>query len=240
MWEFSRPGGPVVFDFRMGRERAGPEQFLRHFKGKLQCDGYAAYDKLGEDIVYAGCWSHVRRGFHKAHLLAPTDLVPLELLDRIGRMYQVEEQARMEQLTPEQRRVLRQENSRSLVESFKERIIAVRQTALPKSKLGKACDYTLGQWERLLVFLDDGRVEIDNNWCENAIRPIALGRKNWLHIGSEQAGPKIAAIASVMETCKRLGVNIRAYLADVLPKLPEWPISHVAELSPLTWKPLPK
>ena len=240
IWEFSRPGGPVVFDFRMGRGREGPEEFLRHFEGTLQCDGYAAYDKLGKAIRYAGCWAHVRRGFHQAHLLAPADLVPLELLDRIGKLYQIEEQARIERLSAEQRLALRQEKSRPLIESLKLRIIEVRQAALPQSKLGKACDYALGQWERLVVFLEDGRVEIDNNWCENAIRPIALGRKNWLHIGSEQAGPKIATIASVVETCRRLGINLRAYLSDVLPKLPESPISRVAELSPLRWKPRPQ
>lgn len=237
MWEFSRPGGPVVFDFRMGRSREGPAEFLRNFEGTLQCDGYSAYDKLGQGIGYAGCWAHVRRAFHQAHLLAPADLVPLELLDRIGKLYQVEEQAREQELSAAQRLALRQEKSRPLMTSLQERITQVRQSVLPKSKLGKACDYALGQWERLLVFLGDGRIEIDNNWCENAIRPIALGRKNWLHIGSEQAGPKIAAIASITETCRRLSINLRAYLTDVLPKLPEWPISRIAELSPLIWKP---
>ena len=98
------------------------------------------------------------------------------------------------------------------------------------------CDYALGQWERLEVFLTNGLVEIDNNWCEGAMRPVALGRKNWLHIGSEQAGPKVAAIISIVETCRRLGVNLREYLADVLPKLGDWPVSRVAELTPSAWK----
>ena len=107
---------------------------------------------------------------------------------------------------------------------------------LPASQLAKACDYAMGQWTRLQVFLNHGHVEIDNNWCENAIRPLALGRKNWLHIGSEEAGPRVAAIASIFETCRRLDINPRTYLLKVLPQLPEWPIDRVAELSPMSWK----
>ncbi|HEY5812164.1 MAG TPA: transposase, partial [Terrimicrobiaceae bacterium] len=93
----------------------------------------------------------------------------------------------------------------------------------------------LGQWTRLMVYAGHGEVEIDNNWCENAIRPVALGRKNWLHIGSEEAGPRVAAIASVMETCRRLGINARDYLLDVLPRLADWPASKVSELTPAAW-----
>ena len=102
--------------------------------------------------------------------------------------------------------------------------------------MAQACDYTLGQWSRLEEFLKDGVLEIDNNWCEGAIRPLALGRKNWLHIGSEQAGPKVAAIASIVETCRRLDINLRKYLKDVLPKLGDWPAKRVAELTPTAWK----
>ena len=86
------------------------------------------------------------------------------------------------------------------------------------------------------MFLKNGEVEIDNNWCEGAMRPVALGRKNWLHIGSEEAGPKVAAIASIVETCRRLEINLRAYLKEVLPKLGDWPSQRVAELTPAAWK----
>ena len=85
-------------------------------------------------------------------------------------------------------------------------------------------------------YLRDGALEIDNNWCEGAMRPLALGRKNWLHIGSEQAGPKVAAIASIVETCRRLDINLRTHLKDVLPKLGDWPAKRVAELTPAAWK----
>ena len=116
------------------------------------------------------------------------------------------------------------------------RIIEIRQRVLPKSTAGDACNYALNQWSRLLVFLEDGQIEIDNNWCENAIRPVALRRKNWLHIGSELAGPCVAAIMSILETCRRLKLDVRAYLRDVLPKLPGWPIHRVAELTPRAWQ----
>ena len=107
---------------------------------------------------------------------------------------------------------------------------------MPQSALGKACAYALGQWSRLILYTSHGEVEIDNNWCENAMRPVALGRKNWLHIGSEGAGPRIAAIMSVIETCRRMDINVRDYLTDVLPKIPDWPAKKIAELTPMAWK----
>jgi hypothetical protein len=238
MWEFSRPGGPVVFDFQMGRARAGPAEFLRGFKGILQSDGYAAYDKLGEGIEYAACWAHARREFYRAHQLQENDPRPLEILGLIGQMYRLEEQARQAGATPSERLALRQDQTRGLVEELGKRIVNIRAQAdvLPASQLAKACDYTLGQWTRLQLFLNYGHLEIDNNWCENAIRPLAVGRKNWLHIGSEEAGPRVAAIASIFETCRRFNINPRTYLLDVLPQMPECPASRVAELSPMAWK----
>ena len=116
------------------------------------------------------------------------------------------------------------------------RIVATRAAVLPKSGLGRACDYALGQWSRLRVFLDHGQVEADNNWAENAIRPVVLGRKNFLHIGSEWVGPRLAAIWTVYGTCQRLGTSPKAYLRSILPRLADWPASRVAELSPLVWK----
>jgi len=116
---------------------------------------------------------------------------------------------------------------------LRSKIERIALSALPDSNLGKACSYALNQWPRLIVYLENGRIEIDQNECENGMRPIALGRKNWLHLGSEEAGPKIAAILSIFATCKLLKINLRGYLDDVLPKLPDWPASQLAELSPL-------
>jgi transposase len=236
LWQFGRPGGPVVFDFQMGRGREGPETFLRGFTGKLQCDGYRVYDKLGEGIIYVACMAHLRRGFVEASKLAPRNPLPVEILARIGQLYQVEDQARKASLGPEQRLILRQEQSAPILAALQTRLMEIRQQIAPGGKLAQACDYALGQWSRMEEYLKDGRVEIDNNWCEGGMRPLALGRKNWLHIGSPEAGPKVAAIASIVETCRRLDINLRAYLTDVLPKLGDWPSKRVAELTPAAWK----
>lgn len=236
MWEYSVPGGIVIFDFQMGRGRAGPKKFLAGFRGTVQCDGYDAYDDLGPGIVYAGCLAHARRKFVEAAKVAPLDPLPPEVLALFGQIYGVEQEARQAGLDVAQRLALRQQKSRPLMAALKERVVAVRQQATPGGTLAKACDYTINQWSRLNVFLQDGRLEADNNWCEGGLRPLVLGRKNWLHLGSEQAGPKVAAIASIVETCRRLDINLRQYLNDVLPKLGDWPINRIAELTPTAWK----
>lgn len=236
LWEYSVPGGPVVFDFQMGRGREGPRAFLKDFRGKLQSDGYAAYDDLAEGIIHVGCMSHARRGFVDALKVAPKDPVPAEIIDRIGKLYSVEQQARLAGLGPTQRQAARQRLSAPVMDQLKARLVDIRQQIPPGTKLAQACDYALGQWSRLEEYLKDGLLEIDNNWCEGAMRPVVLGRKNWLHIGSQEAGPKIAAIASIVETCRRLDINLRKYLKDVLPKLGDWPANRAAELTPTAWK----
>jgi len=114
-------------------------------------------------------------------------------------------------------------------------IEAARIDALPKSPLAKACNYTLTLWSRLTRFLDYPVLELSNNLAENAIRPIALGRKNWIHLGSKEAGPRVAAIISVVETCRRLKIPVRDYLGSALPGLADFPISRIAELTPTAW-----
>jgi transposase len=235
-WEYSEPGGRVVFDFQMGRGREGPAAFLKGFRGILQSDAYAAYADLGAGMVHAGCLAHVRRGFVEAAKLSPQNPLPPEIVQRIGRLYAIESQARQARLDAAARQALRQSQSAPLMAALKTRLVEIRQQLPPGGKLAQACDYALGQWSRLEVFLENGQVEIDNNWCEGAMRPLALGRKNWLHLGSAEAGPKVAAIASIVETCRRLDINLRAYLTDVLPKLGDWPINRVAELTPTAWK----
>jgi transposase len=236
-FEYSRPHGPVIFDFQMGRGREGPLEFLRGFAGQLQCDAYAGYNAVeNEAIERIGCMTHLRRNFHDAHKLAPEDPLPLEILKTIGSLYQIESQARDAGMNARERLALRQEQSVPLMAGLKTRILEIRQEILPAGALGKACDYALNQWERVERYLRHGHVEIDNNWCENAIRPLALGRRNWLHIGSEGAGPKIAGIISILETCRRLEINVREYLKDVLPGLANRKQSELAELTPMAWK----
>jgi transposase len=236
IWEFSRPGGIVNFEFQMGRGREGPREFLKGFRGKLQSDGYNVYDDLGEGIVYVGCAAHIRRGFVDVAKLKPLDPVPPEIIARFGELYAVEKEAREGHLSPEARLALRQAKSAPVMEALKARLIEIRQQIEPGSKLAQACDYALKQWNRLEEYLRDGQIEIDNNWCEGAIRPLALGRKNWLHVGSPEAGSKIAAIASIAETCRRLDINLRDYLNAVLPKLGDWPANRAGELTPTAWK----
>lgn len=236
IWEFSEPGGRVIFEFVWGRGRDGPREFLKGFRGKLQSDGYGVYDKLGEGIVYVGCLAHARRGFVEMAKLAPLNPVPREVLERFAELYAVEKEAREGGLSAEARLALRQVKSVPVMAALKTKLVEIRQQTAPGGKLSQACDYALGQWSRLEEFLSDGRLEIDNNWCEGAMRPWAVGRKNWLHVGSPEAGPKIAAIGSIVETCRRLDINLRNYLRDVLPKLGQWPINRVAELTPTAWK----
>ena len=236
-FQYSRPGGPVVFDFCMSRAREGPAKFLGDYGGILQCDGYQGYEKIGApDIVRAGCLAHARRKFNDALKLDPQDREAAAVLLLMGKLYAVEKEAREVGATQEQRLAMRQQRSVTLFAELKAKITQIALHALPSSKLAEACQYALNQWARLKVYLQDGRIEIDQNLCENAMRPLALGRKNWLHVGSQEAGPKITAILSVMETCKRLQINLRKYLNEVLPKLPSWPVNNVAALSPLNWK----
>jgi transposase len=236
LWQYSRPGGPVVFDFQMGRSREGPRKFLAEFNGILQCDGYEAYDKIGgEGLIFAGCMAHARRGFVEALKVMSGHKAARQIVRQFGQLYAVEKEAREGKLSHGDRLALRRSRSVPVLAELKENILKVRANELLGSVVGKACNYALNQWERLSVYASHGEVEIDNNWCENAMRPTVIGRKNWLHIGSENAGPRIAAISSVIETCRRLDVNARDYLTDVLPKIPGWPAKRIAELTPASW-----
>lgn len=236
LWQYGRPGGPVVFDFQMGRSREGPKTRLRGFRGWLQSDGYSVYAELGEGIRHAGCLVHARRYYFEAAQLTPSAPEPREMLGLFAQIYAVEKEAREAGLSAQARQELRQARSRPLMETLKQRASEIQKAARPSSKLSEACAYTLSQGERLEAFLNDGLLEADNNLCENGMRPVALGRKNWLHLGDECAGPKVAAILSVFETCRRLKINVREYLTDVLPKLGAWPANRVAELTPMAWK----
>src|SRR6201987_748032 len=214
LWRYSRPRGAVVFDFRMGRQREGPKRFLGNFEGILQTDGYAAYDQVdGAKIVDAACWAHTRRKFFQAVELNPKDQDALGIVAQMDELFAIDAQARKEGLSPQDRQLLRLDKSKPLLEQIKSQIQRARSDALPKSVLAKACNYTLTLWTRLSRFLEHAELELSNNLAENAMRPLALGRRNWIHIGSEQGGPRVAAIISVVETCRRLKIPIRDYLA---------------------------
>src|ERR1700730_13224207 len=147
-------------------------------------------------------------------------------------LFAIDARARQEALSQIDRHVLRLEKSKPLLEQIKAAIQAARTGALPKSALAKACDYTLTLWSRLSRFLEYPELELSNNLAENAIRPVALGRKNWIHVGSKEAGPRVAAIISIVDTCRRLSLPLRDYLGSVLPGLGDFPVSRIAELTP--------
>ncbi len=236
LWQYGHPYGSVIFDYRDGRGREGPQKILRGFRGVLQTDGYAVYGKLElGGLILAACLAHVRRKFKEAADVEPADRALLQILAVIAALYRIEERAREDQLTFEQRRQLRQEHSRPLMRRLQSMIIGLRQSVLPKSLAGRACDYALSVWGKLEVYLERGDVEIDNNPAERSIRPVAIGRKNWLHFGSKAAGPRIAAILSVIETCHRLQIPAREYLLEVLPRLANGKRSEVASLTPQAW-----
>jgi transposase len=233
LWQYGRPGGTVVFDFRLGRGRDGPKQFLGPFEGLLQTDGYAAYDQIGgPKMVHAGCWSHAERYFSEAAQLNPHDPVVTPIVARIDELFAIDAEARRQALSLEARHALRQERSRPLLDVIRKQIEAARSNGLPAGALAKACHYTLTLWEKLTRFLEYPVLELSNNLAENSMRPVALGRRNWIHIGSAQAGPKIAAILSIVESCRRLKFPVRDYLAAVLPGLASVSIRRLPELTP--------
>jgi len=236
LWQYSRPGGSVVFDFRLGRGRDGPKRFLGQFEGILQTDGYAAYDQIGGPrMVHAACWAHARRQFFEAVQLNPRDSVATPIVARMDELFAVDAEARRKALTPAARHTQRQERAKPLLDDIHSKIDAAQSVALPSSALGKACQYALTLWRKLTQFLEYPELELSNNLAENSMRPVALGRKNWIHIGSPFAGPKVAAILSVVESCRRLKLPVRNYLAAVLPGLADLPIRRLPDLTPAAW-----
>jgi transposase len=236
LWQYSRPGGGVVFDFCLGRGREGPKEFLGPFEGILQTDGYAAYDRVGgPKLVHAGCWAHSRRKFFDAVKLNANDAVAARIVKRIDELFGVDALARGEKLDSAARHVLRLERAQPLVAIIREEVEAARNASLPSSALGKAASYTFSQWGKLTRFLEHAELELSNNLAENSMRPVALGRKNWIHIGSQQAGPKVAAILSIVETCRRMTFPLRDYLAAVLPGIANVSIQRLGDLTPAAW-----
>jgi transposase len=237
LWQYGRPGGEVVFDFQMGRSREGPKKFLEGYRGKLQTDGYQAYeDGIGAPgMVHAGCWGHARRGFVDAVKVNEKDMEAVQMVVRMDALFCVDRLARQQGMNAEARLALRKQEMPEWVDGIREACRVLGPQVLPKSQMGQAIRYTVNQWDKLMATIDDGEIELSTNLAENSMRPIALGRKNWLHIGHRQAGPKVAAILSLVESCRRLGIPVREYLLEVLPGLRNRPISQAALLTPARW-----
>ena len=236
LWQYGRPGGSVVFDFRLGRGREGPKKFLGQFEGILQTDGYAAYEQVGgPKMVHAACWAHARRKFFEALKLNPGDRAAMHIVARIDELFSIDAQARAENFDHAARHALRLEQARPLLDLIQQKIEVARTEALPASALAKAANYTLALWRKLTRFLEYPELELSNNLAENSMRPLVLGRKNWIHIGSQQAGPKVAAILSIVESCRRLKIPARNYLVAVLPGLADLPMHRLKERTPSAW-----
>jgi transposase len=236
-WVFGRPGGDLCFDWRLGRGRSGAEAITAGFCGLLQSDGYAVYDRVceGRPITQLGCWAHVRRKFFQAwknnELKAARYLLP------IRQLYQIE--AELPEEDPAGRVRARREKSVPILAAIKAQLDHDRERLSAHSLLGEAVHYTLGQWSKLTVFVDHAQVRIDNNLTEQAIRPAKLGAKNWLFIGHPDAGHRSAVIYTLLESCRRHGVEPMAYLTDVLTRLPRMSSTEARhlDLTPGNWKP---
>ncbi|MGH9479277.1 MAG: IS66 family transposase [Terriglobales bacterium] len=236
LWQYGRPEAEVVFDFRMGRDRAGPRAWLADWNGILQTDGYAAYEGVGgPKLVHAGCWAHARRKFHDAVKLNPEDRAALSVLARMGELFAIDAHAREQGLGAAERHVQRAEQAPAVLAAIRAAVETARAGALPGNVLAQAANYTLAQWPKLIRFLEHPVLELSNNLAENSMRPIAVGRKNWIHVGSAAAGPRVAAILSVFESCRRLRLPLRPYLAAVLPGLRDVTLRRLAQLTPAAW-----
>jgi transposase/uncharacterized coiled-coil protein SlyX len=242
-WQYSAPGKGVVFDFKMTRSKEVPKAFFKDYGGILHTDGYVAYEKdIGADgMIHACCWSHARRKFieaikvqTKAHA---TDAKLERVVALMDGLFAIDREAREQKLSLEDRHTLRQERAPVVIAELHALLLEMKAsgTILPKSIAGNAIPYTLTRWVKLTRFIKHPVIELSTNWAENSMRPIAIGRRNWLHLGSKEAGPKIAAIFSIVESCRKLNVPIRQYLADVLPGLADRSIQSLAELTPAAY-----
>jgi transposase len=241
LWTLHRPdGGDVLYQWHASRGSGCLGDLLGGFRGILQSDGYQAYNVHASrrpGIAQAACWAHVRRKFHDA--LQTGQHPAAGPLRAIARLYLIEKDLRQSRAGPEQRALIRQRDSRSITEALREDLLRLRSDAsvLPKSPLGRAIDYALALWPKLLTFLDHGEVEIDTNLTENAIRPTAVGKKNWLFVGGEGTGQTSAILYTLLESAKRHGHEPYAYLRDVLERLPAMKSSEIDLVLPRNWKP---
>lgn len=243
MWSRYGPElGIAVFHYNRHWNAMVAEKLIGpDFKGILQTDGLKAYDALGnrEHIEHAGCNGHARRYFEKS--LGNDKKRSEYALNIYRKLFAIEDIALVKNMTPEGRLNLRREKSAPIMEKYKEWLDKEVLTVPPKSKIGKAILYTLGRWKELTRFLQDGRIELSNNWIENLFRLLALGRRNWLFAGSENGARNLASLYTILLTCKLHKVNSFSYLCDVLKKLPaKKEDDDIDDLLPMNWKdPMP-
>lgn len=239
-WVCKKPGGDVVFHWESSRASECLDKIIPiNFKGTIQCDGYNAYPAFARrrdnQIKLAACWAHVRRKFHNA--LEESPRTSSWILRQIQHLYQIEEHLRATKAGPKLRQSLRQTQSRPIIERITKALTRLKTTRhpLPQSLLGKAIDYAQSLRPALTVYLEDGRIEIDNNPVENAIRPTAIGKKNWLFVGDKDAGERGAILYTIIENCRRHQINPFTYLREALIRLPSMTNHQISEILPATW-----
>ena len=242
LWTYVRDERPyngsrapaAIYFYSPDRKGEHPQKHLKSFKGVLHADGYAGFNAIFERgaITEAACWAHVRRKFFDVHAVGGSP-VAKGALDRIGALYGIEDEARGK--PPDERRRLRQHRSKPLLDDLHAWLAATRPKLSQKTDLAAAIRYALSRWKALTRFIADGRIEIDNNAAERSIRPLALGRKNYLFAGSDAGGERAAAIYSLVETAKLNGLDPEAYLRDVIARIADHPITRIGELLPWNW-----
>jgi transposase len=225
----------VVYDFAPSRAGAHARAFLRQWRGSLVTDDFGGYKKgFEQGITEIGCLAHARRKFFDLHA-ANQSRIAKQALDYIGELYDIEREA--EALDPDGRWRMRQQRAKPIVDKLHAWMLAQRLRVPDGSGTAKALDYSLKRWVALTRYLDDGQVPVDNNYIENQIRPVALGRRNWLFAGSLRAGRRAAAVMSLIQSAKLNGHDPHAYLKDVLTRLPTHKASRIDELLPHNWQP---
>jgi len=237
MWVMSSPQRKLVnFNYHKSRGREGPEGWLKTYKGDLQTDGYIVYENLDakyEGITHYCCWAHARREFFDAN---KNDASRSErALEFIRRLYRIEEDCRKQGYNDAQRKEARTE-AIEILKEFKTWLDEQYPKVTPKSPIGKAIGYTLRRWSKLIRYVDHGHVEIDNNMIENAIRPLALGRKNYLFAGSHEAAQTIGYYYTIFGTCKMQGINPYEYMVWFLKNIAATKISEIGNISPMAYK----
>jgi len=238
LWTALVPGKCVVYEWHTSRAACCLDVLLgKAFVGKVQCDGFSAYPafaKARSQVVLLGCWAHARRKFFEAQEQTPR--IAGWILNQIRLLYRWEEELRRSRAGPVLRHVHRSSHHRLVIERLHRALNKLQPRYLPQSPMGQAISYTLNQWSMLERFLDHGEAEVDNNLVENSIRPTAIGKKNWLFFGSEEAGQRSAVVYTLIENCRLHGVEPYAYLKDVLERLPTCTNQNVDQLTPLKWK----
>lgn len=237
LWAIGPPWAEVVYEVTLSRSAKWLIEFLRPFGGVLQTDGYPGYHEVVRtlQLVAVACMAHIRRKFYEGRDAAPDEVNVI--LSFIRALYRVEADAREANCSAAERLELRQERSAPIFGELRGKVDALAPRATPQSKLGKAVSYAEGCWDSMARYLEIGAVEIDNNGIENAMRPPVIGRKNYLFLGSlEGGGERASVFYSLIQTCRRLGIEPFEYLVDVIERVSTHPASRVLELTPRGWK----